>query len=112
MIKKKNSDVPRIQCKGRCMERRACLAQFYKKFFLGSRLLDLERNHCFVSSCFSLISFGCVFLGIAAIVHGLSFGYDTGFGERGGRMGVVWVEASVVMWNKSHYLSGVAAAAL
>lgn len=46
--KKKNCDVPRIQCKrGWCMVRRACLAQFYKKFFLGSRLLDLERNHCF-----------------------------------------------------------------
>lgn len=82
-----------------------------QKFFTVSRSLDLERYHCFVSSCFSLISFGCVFPG-SAIVHGLSFGYDTGFGERGGRMGACVGSGKSVMWNKSPYLSGVAVAAL
>lgn len=69
----------------------------------------------FVSSCFSFISFGCVFLGIAAIVHGSLF-LDTILGLVKGGAG--WVEgvvlgvASVVMWNKPQYLSTVATAAL
>lgn len=31
---------------------------------------------------------------------------------KGGRIGGVWGGPSVLMWNRSHYLSGVAAAAL
>lgn len=68
-----------------------------------------RRIIAFVSSCFSLISFWCVFLGVAAIIHGFSFGYDTGFGEGGG--GVLGV-SSGVMWNKPQYLSSVGTAAL
>lgn len=68
------------------MEGGACLAQLYKNSLRLVGCWIWRGIIVFVSSCFSLISFGRVFPG-SAIVHRLSFGYDTGFGERGGRMG-------------------------
>lgn len=65
-----------------------------------------KREQCFVSSCFSFVSLGSVFLESPAIVYGLLLGYDTRLGVGAGGGGK-WRVASVVKWNKSHYLSGV-----
>lgn len=88
----------------------ACLAQFYKNFFMGSRSLDLERIHCFISSCFSFISLGCVFPESAALYTDYYLDTVLGLVKGGGRVGVCVGRgggASVVKWNKSHCLSGV-----
>lgn len=77
------------QNEGWCKERGCMSRTVLPKFSMGSRSLVLERKHCFVSSCFSFISLGCVFPESPAIVHGLLLGYDTGFGERGGVFGGV-----------------------
>lgn len=72
----------------------------------GQLVVGFGEESLFCLFLFSFLSLECVFPWSAAVVLGLSLGYDTGFVERGGRVRV----ASVVMWNKSHCLSGVAAA--
>lgn len=66
----------------------ACVAQFYKNFFMGSRSLDSVRIHCFISSCFSFISLGFVFSESAALYTDYYLDTVLGLVKGGGRVGV------------------------